>query len=154
MFDSPTTLYIYTSCLFVRDDAAHPKDPLSARCSCGDLQMVSHIISSAHLIRLTEMEVVVLCVANGDQEANDVNEGCAGSVLVFPRASRRLKDSARVLPCPAGCTHASLMGSCPCISSGSVREDPWPRARELDHGAASRRSSRPSACGQRWGRSR
>lgn len=80
MFDSPTTLYIYTSGLFARDDAAHSEDPLSARCSCGGLQVVSHIISSAHLIRLTEMEVVVLRVADGDQEANDVNEGCTGSV--------------------------------------------------------------------------
>jgi hypothetical protein len=56
------------------------RDPLSARCSCGGLQVVSHIISSAHLTRLTEMEVVVLCVAKRNQEANDVNEGCTGSV--------------------------------------------------------------------------
>lgn len=79
-FDSPTTLYIYTSCPFARSDTAHPEDPLSARCSCGGLQVVSHIISSAHLTRLTEMEVVVLCVAERNQEANDVDESCTGSV--------------------------------------------------------------------------
>lgn len=41
---------------------------------------MSHVISSAHLIRLTEMEVVVLCVAERNQEANDVDESCTGSV--------------------------------------------------------------------------
>jgi hypothetical protein len=74
--DSPTTLYIYTSRLCARDRPAHAENPPSARCSCGGLEVVSHVGSPRHLIRLTEMEVVVLCVAKRDEEANDVDERC------------------------------------------------------------------------------
>ena len=41
---------------------------------------MSQSVSAAHPIRLTEMEVVVLCVAEGNQEANDVDERCVWSV--------------------------------------------------------------------------
>lgn len=38
---------------------------------------VSHVdCQSMHLVRLTKMEVVVLCVAQRNQEANDVNKCC------------------------------------------------------------------------------
>jgi hypothetical protein len=63
-------------CLFARHRPAHADDPLSARCSCGGLEVVSHAVSPGRLIRLTEMEVVVLCVAERDQEANNVDERC------------------------------------------------------------------------------
>ena len=44
---------------------------------------MSHSVSRAHHVRLTEMEVVVLCVAEGDQEANDVDERCAWLIWVL-----------------------------------------------------------------------
>lgn len=50
-------------------------EPLSARYSCGGLRAVSHIDSSSmRLMKLTEMEVVVLGVAKRNQEANHVDE--------------------------------------------------------------------------------
>lgn len=51
-------------------------------------------------------------------------------------------------------TYAFLMGSCPYTSSDNGRGGPWLRAREPGHEAASRRSSRPSACGPHWARTR
>ena len=41
---------------------------------------MSHIASFMQLVKLTEMEVVVLGVAERNQEANDVDERCARSV--------------------------------------------------------------------------
>jgi hypothetical protein len=119
---------------------------------------VSHIVSPRHLIRLTEMEVVVLCVAKRDEEANDVDERCVCQYCVLIRlicARRRQGKPYLHISGPyLRYTHAFLMGSCPCTSFGSVREGPWPRAQELRHGVTSRRSSRPSACGRHWERNR
>ena len=79
----PATLYIYTCCLFARGHPAHQMKLPSARCSCGGLEVVSHMASLGRLVRLTEMEVVVLSVAKRNQEANDMNERYAWSVSCF-----------------------------------------------------------------------
>lgn len=51
----------------------------NARCSCGVLEVVSRLSSGeVFLIRLTQVKVVVLCVANEHETANDVDDSLTG----------------------------------------------------------------------------
>jgi hypothetical protein len=61
--------------------------PLSGCCSCGGLDCVSHGTLHIQVFRLTQMEVVVLCVAECDQEANDVDKCWLLSDTVTPIVS-------------------------------------------------------------------
>lgn len=139
----PATFYIYTSELAIH----------SSSISSTGTRLVGVVLVVAWQVSVTsgrtresfgrtQVEVVVLCIAKGNQETNDVNERCGWSVW---KLLGSLFEAS---------THVVLTGSCPCTSSGSDLGDPWPRAREPGHGAASRRSSPLFACGQHWGRSR
>lgn len=78
----------------------------SACCSCGDLRFSQHqCCTSMFSFARTEMEVVVLSVADEDQTANDVDESCA-----FRQPNVR----SMCIQEP----YASPRDSCPCILPG------------------------------------
>lgn len=56
---------------------------LSEHCSCGDLQPISKNRELKPSPTHTQMEVVVLDVADQHQAANDVNNGCPKRLAIF-----------------------------------------------------------------------
>lgn len=87
----------------------------------------------------TQVEVVVLSIADGEQETNNMCDGC--EILSVFLSYNRI-DSKSKYP------HEQLKGSCQSTSSGTIRGSPLIEAREQHHGAACRRTGQPFACGQ------
>ena len=75
-----TTVYIYTLLSLANPNATFSL--LSGYCSCGGL-LLSVTSQAAWMVQLTQMEVVVLCVAKGNEADDNVGERCNPSVLVF-----------------------------------------------------------------------
>jgi hypothetical protein len=129
------TLYIYTRRMSTRMSRLGPCSLNGGRCSCGGLGKDLGVT-----IRLTQMEVVVLCVAESNEATDNVDER-----YILHHQSASLQD---VFKTHIGSTYASQTCSCQSIASGSVPECLCPVARGPVLVGASRRSSRPFACGQ------
>lgn len=106
---------------------------------------------------LTQVEVVVLGIANQDQATNDVYERCDNLLLVSSLVLWRppsLLASAPHCIClrgdESGFTHELHLGSCrSCIAAGTIEESLWAWVAEQGRAGASRRNRRLGTCGLR-----
>ena len=86
---------------------------------------------------LTQMEVVVLRITDGDKQDESLNDGCAEKAKEL--AGPPMK---RMAICPKWVdqTYASPSPSCQSASPGICPRRPLPSPPEPDHGGVSRRS--------------
>lgn len=88
------------------------------------------------------MEVIVLCISDDDERADNVDECCVSMSVARPQWFRASKFCSRVM----NCTYAMEMPCCPCICAGISGGGrlAWPVVRCLWE--ASRRIPQRSSC--------